>query len=89
MKWFVGLVVTQVLVFVTFLVMAIATTAPGSDSGAYSHAVLEADRRMTEQMAVQTSMAETGMIQRSADPAYLSALKEHVRQFDRMLARTP
>ncbi|HLB62829.1 MAG TPA: hypothetical protein VJN50_08895 [Actinomycetota bacterium] len=89
MKWFVGLIVTQVLVFVTFLVMAIATTAQGSGSGTYSHALLEADRRMTEQMAVQTSMAETGMIERSADPSYLGALEEHVRQFDRMLALTP
>lgn len=44
---------------------------------------------MTERTAVQTYMAEEGMLERSEDPAYVQALEEHIRRFDRMLGRTP
>lgn len=90
MKWLVGLIGTGVVVLVAFVVLVIAFGQPGASTHpAYPHSLLERDRVMTERMAVQTYMAEEGMLQRSADPAYVAALEDHVRWFDRMLGRTP
>ncbi len=72
---------------------AFATAAAPAPATTFSHAQLEADRQMTQEMAVSFDpgmdalMARDGMLQRSADPAYVRALEEHTRQFDRMLGR--
>ncbi len=95
MKWLIGLVTTGAVVVVTFLVLAITTSQPMPSSGAYPHALLEADRAMTQRMSVdvgigmQLQMVEYGMLERSANPEYLRALEEHTRQFDRTLGLTP
>ena len=90
MKWFVsGLVTTGFLVVVTFVVLAVSLSQPSEGMSAYSHSQLDADRAMTQQMAVQTTMGESGMLQRSADPGYLKALEQHVQQFNGMFGATP
>lgn len=91
-----GLVGTMVLALVLFGAAAFASaTAPTSVMG-FSHAQLEADRIMTQEMSVSTDpgmealMAQqNSMLQRSSNPAYVQALEEHVRQFDRMLGEVP
>ena len=89
MKWLIGLVTTGFVVMVTFVVLAISFSPSSSAVGSYSHSQLEADRVMTEQMAVQTAMGPDGMLQRSADPGYVKALEQHVQQFNRMIGATP
>ena len=71
------------------VLVATSYEPPRGSHAAYPHWLPERDRAMTERMAVQTSMAEEGMLARSADPAYIEALEDHVRWFDRMLGRTP
>jgi hypothetical protein len=89
-RWLVGLVLMGMVVTLAFAVMVISSSVGSSGMNGYSHSLLEQDRVMTEQMAVQSSMGPEGMLQRSQDPAYVSALEEHVRQFDRMVGgRTP
>ena len=50
---------------------------------------------MTQQMAsvvgagMQSQMTVNGMLERSANDAYLRALEQHVYQVDRMLGRVP
>lgn len=88
-RWLVGLVLTGMVVSVAFVVLVITSSVSPSSLSGYSHSILEQDRWMTEQMAVQSSMGEDGMLQRSRDPAYVRALEDHVRQFDRMVGRTP
>ena len=89
-RWIVGLVATGMVVSWTVIVLAMTlSSADSSSMGGYPHSLLEQDRRMTEQMALQSTMGEDGMLARSQDPAYVSALEEHVRQFDRMVGRTP
>ncbi len=90
MRWLIGLIGTGIVVLIAFVILVAATYEPRrGDHSPYPHSLLEADRVMTERMAVQTSMAEEGMLARSADPVYLEALEEHVRWFDRMLGRVP
>lgn len=89
-RWILGLVATGMVISWTVIVLAMASSSGDSSRvDGYPHSLLEQDRRMTEQMAVQSSMGENGMLARSQDPAYIRALEEHVRQFDRMLGRTP
>ncbi len=88
-NWFVGLVLTGMVVSLTFVVLVISFSVSSSSVSGYSHSLLEQDRVMTEQMAVQSTMGEDGMLQRSQDPAYVRALEEHIRQFDRMVGGTP
>lgn len=87
--WLVGLVLTGMVVSLAFVALVIASSVSPSSLSGYSHSILEQDRVMTEQMAVQSSMGEDGMLQRSRDPAYVRALEDHVRQFDRMVGRIP
>lgn len=89
MKWVIGLATTGLVVLVTFVAVGLTGGGDPRGSSAYPHSLLEADRVMTERMAVQTWMAEDGMLLRSADPTYVRALEEHSQQFDRMLARVP
>ena len=84
------------IVFVFFLTLAITNSAGGSGPmGGFSHAQLEADRIMTERMAtavgpgMQSLMTTDGMLERSANDAYLRALEQHIYQVDRMLGRVP
>ena len=80
-------------VLVTTLVLSTSTTT--TQVAAFSHAQLDADRVMTQQMSVsfdpsmQAQMAQDSMLQRSANPAYVLALEEHIQQFDRMLGQVP
>lgn len=83
------LVLMGVLVMSAFFVGAPIVASRTPDVPHISHTLLEADRTMTQQMAVQTSMADTGMLQRSSNPAYVRALERHVYEFDRMLGRVP
>lgn len=95
-KAIVALVGAGAIVFASFLTLAITSSAegPGQVSG-FSHAQLEADRIMTEQMStavgpgMQSVMATDGMLQRSANDAYVQALEQHVYEVDRMLGRVP
>ena len=84
------------VVFVLATVTAIAfrgTPQPGM--GGFSHDQLEADRVMTEQMAVaggpgmDAQMQSYGMLARSANPAYLRALEQHAYEVDKMIGRAP
>lgn len=95
-KLAVGLVGTGTIVFVAFVALAITNSAGGSGPmGGFSHAQLEADRIMTEQMAsvvgpgMESQMATNGMLERSANGAYLQALEQHMYQVDRMFGRAP
>jgi len=95
-KAVVGLLGTGVVVFTAFLALAITNPAGGSGPmGGFSHAQLEADRIMTELMAsvvgpgMQSLMTADGMLERSANDAYLRALEQHVYEVDRMLGRVP
>jgi len=89
MKWLIGLVTTGFVVLVTFVVLAVSFSQPSDGMSSYSHSQLDADRVMTQQMAVQTTMPESGMLQRSMDTGYLNALEQHVQQFNRMIGATP
>jgi hypothetical protein len=90
-----GLIGTGSVVVVLFIAAAFATASAPAPTMGFSHAQLEADRQMTQQMAVsvdpgmQALMGQDSMLQRSANPAYVRALEEHIRQFDRMLGQVP
>ena len=95
-KLAVGLFGTGLVVFVAFVALVITNSAGGSGPmGGFSHAQLEADRIMTEQMAsvvgpgMDSQMATNGMLERSANDAYLQALEQYMHQVDRMLGRAP
>ncbi len=91
----VGLLGTGVIVSTIILVMAV-TSSPGSSGPmvGFSYAQLEADRIMTQQMAsvvgpgMDSLMTTNGMLERSANDAYLRALERHAYEVDRMLGRT-
>lgn len=89
MKWLIGLVTTGFVVMVTFVVLAVSSTQSSTELGLFSHAQLEADRVMTEQMAVQTAMGADGLLERSAGPGYVKALEAHIQQFNRTIGATP
>lgn len=95
MKWLVGLVATGFVVAVAFVVLAVTYSSPEAGHAVYPHSLLEADRVMTQRMTIevgpgmQAVMPGYGMLQRSADPAYLRALEQHTYEFDRMLGRVP
>ena len=90
-----GLIGTGSVVVVLFIAAAFATASAPASSMGFSHAQLEADRQMTQQMAVsvdpgmQALMGQDSMLQRSANPAYVLALEEHTRQFNRTLGQGP
>ena len=95
-KLLVGLLGTGVVVTAVVATLAISNSAGTSGPmGGFSHAQLEADRVMTEQMAsdvgpgMQSQMTTDAMLQRSANGAYLRALEQHTYQVDRMLGRVP
>lgn len=95
-KAVVALLGTGSVVMVAFVTTAVLTSTRGTPAmNDFSHAQLEADRIMTEQMAtvvgpgMQAQMVTNGMLQRSSNDAYLRALEEHVYQVDRMLGRVP
>lgn len=91
-----GLLAVGATVVVTFVAVA-AVTAERRPlmSGGFSHEQLEADRIMTEQMAtasgagMRSLMLVDGMLERSANDAYLRALERHAYEVDRMLGRAP
>lgn len=90
MKWLIGMATAGILVVVTYVVLAVSSSpGPGSTIRGYPHWLLEQDRAMTQQMAVQISMGPDGMLERSADPGYVKALEEHTYQFNRMLGLVP
>lgn len=83
-------------VLVAFVTVAVATSAGESSTmGGFSQEQMEADRMMTQEMAIVTGpgmdvqMASDWMLARSANSAYLRALEQHVYEFDRMLGRVP
>lgn len=91
-----ALVGTGTIVLVTFLALVtVSAGGAGEATHGFSHAQLEADRVMTEQMGVSvgagmdTVMSVDGLLERSTSDAYVRALEEHVSQFDRMLGRIP
>ena len=95
-KLAVGLLGTGLIVSVAFVALAVTNSAGGSGPmGGFSHAQLEADRNMTQQMAsvvgpgMESQMTTNSMLERSANGAYLRALEQHTYQVDRMLGRVP
>ena len=95
-KMAVGLLGVGVFVSVAFVGVAITSSAGGSGpTGDVSHAQLEADRLMTQQMAIvvgpgmESQMTANAMLERSANDAYLRALEQHTYEVDRMLGRVP
>lgn len=87
---------TGSVVLVAFVTTAVLTSAGApSAMNDFSHAQLEADRLMTQEMAtvvgpgMDIQMTTNGMLTRSSNDAYLRALEEHVYQVDRMLGRVP
>ena len=95
-KLAVGLFGTGMVVFAAFIGFAITSSVDGSEPmGGFSHAQLESDRVMTQQMAtvvgpgMEAQMTTNGMLQRSTNSAYLQALEQHTYQVDRMLGRMP
>lgn len=89
------LVGTGCVVVVLFVAPAFATPSVPAGTEGFSHAQLEADRVMTQQMALsvdpgmQALMEQDSMLQRSANPAYVRALEDHIRRFDRTLGQAP
>lgn len=70
----------------------VATTSGSYVPTVASHAELYADVAMTQEMATgghDGHSCAAAMLQRSSNAAYLSALEQHARDVDRMLARTP
>lgn len=91
-----GLLAVGTIVVVTFIALAAVTTEPRAPvSGDFPHGQLEADRIMTERMATAVGpgmgslMTIDGMLERSANDAYVRALEQHAYQVDRMLGRAP
>ena len=90
-----GLVWTVVTSSLAFFPIAASVSQPALTSGIFSHDQLDADRAMTQQMAVvvgpgmDAQMVSDGMLARSANAAYTSALEQHVAEFDRMLGQAP
>lgn len=92
----IGLLGTGLIVSVAVIALAITSSVGGSGPmGGFSHAQLEADRNMTQQMAsvvgpgMESQMTTNAMLERSANEAYLRALEQHTYQVDRMLGRAP
>jgi len=92
----VGLLGMGIVAFASFLILAITnSTGDSGPMGGISHAQLEADRIMTEQMGsvvgpgMESLMMTNGMLERSANDAYLRTLEQHVYEVDRMLGRVP
>lgn len=77
------------------VVATLGSATPSAPTGDFSHAQLEADRLMTQEMAtvvgpgMDAQMRSDGMLARSASDAYLRALEEHIREVDRMVGRAP
>ena len=75
--------------------VALAVSEPTAPAASFSHAQLEADRVMTQQMGVvagpgmDAQMTGNGMLQRSANPGYVAALERHIAEFDRMAGLRP
>ncbi len=95
-KLLAGLLGTGSAVLVAFLATAVLTSTGQAYVGTnFSHEQLDADRVMTEQMAtavgpgMEAQMTTYGMLERSANEAYLRALEQHTYQVDRMLGRVP
>lgn len=89
----VGVGTAATVVFVSTAVV-LGSTLPRADDS-FSHDQIEADRVMTEQMATMAGpgmdalMSTHGMLERSANAAYLWALERHTVQVDRMVGRVP
>ena len=89
----IGIEAAVIVLFVATAVMLGSGKAAPDDT--FSHEQLEADRVMTEQMAtavgtgMDAQMSTNGMLQRSADAAYLRALERHTYQVNRMVGRVP
>jgi mannitol-specific phosphotransferase system IIBC component len=89
----IGIEAAVIVLFVTTAVVLGSSKATPDDT--FSHEQLEADRVMTEQMAtavgtaMDAQMSTNGMLERSADAAYLRALERHTYQVDRMIGRVP
>ena len=89
----IGIEAAVIVLFVATAVMLGSGKAAPDDT--FSHEQLEADRVMTEQMAtavgtgMDAQMSTNGMLERSADAAYLRALERHTYQVNRMVGRVP
>ena len=89
----IGIEAAVIVLFVATAVML--GSGKAAPDGTFSHEQLEADRVMTEQMAtavgtgMDAQMSTNGMLERSADAAYLRALERHTYQVNRMVGRVP
>lgn len=78
-----------------FVPFAISVYEPLPPAASFSHAQLEADRGMTQQMGLvvgegmDAQMIDNGMLHRSANPAYVAAVEQHVAEFGRMAGLRP
>ncbi|HEX6581782.1 MAG TPA: hypothetical protein VF195_13055 [Actinomycetota bacterium] len=93
----------KVLVSLTISAMVlagilVATQAPSwgrHDLPSFSHEQLEADRVMTQQMgtdvgpSMAVQMPGDGMLKRSSSEAYVEALEQHTRTYNKMAGLTP
>lgn len=90
----VGLALAPTLLFVPLAIGA-ADTGTSRPVATIWHEQLEADRVMTQQMAVaggqgmDAQMAIDGMLQRSGNTAYVSALEQHITDFNQMAGVAP
>lgn len=91
-------VVRSVMIGLAVTGLILATQLPFGDSQrvpTFSHEQLEADRVMTLQMAtgadpaMDSSMQTSGMLARSQSSAYVAALEQHTRIYNKMAGLTP
>jgi len=89
-KWLGVLLALTLTTTLAFLPVAFAVGEDPTPGVSVSHAQLEADRVMTQQMGLvagtgmDTRMQTDGMLERSSNPAYVAALERHVAEFNRM-----
>ena len=93
MRWLVGLLMTGLVLLILGIAVVATAPRPPATSAPAAHAFdasqLAVDSQMTQFMAVQSQMGNDGMLERSSDPVYLTALEAYSHQIDRMLGRTP
>lgn len=92
--WLMGMG-TSVSAVALGVVIVMSGNPTASPAQGFSHAQLDADRVMTQQMAVafgpgmDAVMEQDGMLLRSGDTAYVDALNQHISQFAKSLGQAP
>jgi hypothetical protein len=91
LTWSLWIFIAVVTVAVFLVAARTGPTSTPVPSG-YSHAQLQADSQMTQQMSVpgasgpmSSGAVVDDQLRRSQDPAYVAALEAHQREIERML----